>query len=75
MEGGDLLTLISKFNEQLPEDIAKFYIAEMVLAIESVHKLGPGSTDNRTIDYPCDMNHAWMLSSPLIPNKVMFTVI
>ena len=75
MEGGDLLTLISKFNEQLPEDIAKFYIAEMVLAIESVHKLGPGSTDSRMIDYPYDMNQVVMLSSPLIPNKVMFTVI
>ena len=48
LKGGDLLTLISKFNEQLPEDIAKFYIAEMVLAIESVHKLGPGSMDSLT---------------------------
>ena len=38
--GGDLLTLISKFDERLPENMAKFYIAEMVLAIESVHKMG-----------------------------------
>ena len=28
--GGDLLTLLSKFEDRLPEDMAKFYIAEMV---------------------------------------------
>ncbi|KAK3093861.1 hypothetical protein FSP39_021152 [Pinctada imbricata] len=37
--GGDLLTLLSKFEDRLPEDMAKFYIAEMVLAIHSLHKL------------------------------------
>lgn len=37
--GGDLLTLLSKFEERLPEDMAKFYIAEMVLAIHSLHML------------------------------------
>ena len=37
--GGDLLTLLSKFEDKLPEDMAKFYIIEMVLAIDSVHKL------------------------------------
>ncbi|XP_037947588.1 serine/threonine-protein kinase Genghis Khan isoform X3 [Teleopsis dalmanni] len=37
--GGDLLTLLSKFEDHLPEDMAKFYIAEMILAINSVHKL------------------------------------
>jgi len=37
--GGDLLTLLSKFEDRLPEDMAKFYIAEMVLAINSIHKL------------------------------------
>ncbi|XP_043918597.1 chitinase-like protein PB1E7.04c [Protopterus annectens] len=38
--GGDLLTLLSKFGEQIPEDMARFYLAEMVMAIASVHKLG-----------------------------------
>ncbi|KAM4619719.1 myotonin-protein kinase [Polymixia lowei] len=38
--GGDLLTLLSKFGDRLPEDMAKFYLAEMVLAIDSVHRLG-----------------------------------
>ncbi|XP_049786774.1 serine/threonine-protein kinase Genghis Khan [Schistocerca cancellata] len=37
--GGDLLTLLSKFEDRLPEDMAKFYIAEMVLAIGSIHDL------------------------------------
>lgn len=37
--GGDLLTLLSKFEDRLPEDMAKFYIAEMVLAIDSIHNL------------------------------------
>ncbi|ENN78391.1 hypothetical protein YQE_05191, partial [Dendroctonus ponderosae] len=37
--GGDLLTLLSKFEDRLPEDMARFYIAEMVLAIDSIHRL------------------------------------
>jgi serine/threonine-protein kinase MRCK len=37
--GGDLLTLLSKFEDRLPEEMTKFYIAEMILAIDSVHKL------------------------------------
>ncbi|XP_047508953.1 serine/threonine-protein kinase Genghis Khan isoform X4 [Pieris napi] len=37
--GGDLLTLLSKFEDRLPEDMARFYITEMVLAIQSVHEL------------------------------------
>ncbi|KAJ8981693.1 hypothetical protein NQ317_003414 [Molorchus minor] len=37
--GGDLLTLLSKFEDRLPEDMARFYIAEMVLAVDSIHKL------------------------------------
>ena len=38
--GGDLLTLLSKYDgEGLPEEMARFYIAEMVLAIHSLHAL------------------------------------
>ncbi|XP_063172780.1 serine/threonine-protein kinase MRCK gamma [Candoia aspera] len=37
--GGDLLTLLSKFEDRLPEDMACFYLAEMVLAINSLHQL------------------------------------
>lgn len=38
--GGDLLTLLSKFGDRIPEDMAQFYLAEMVMAIDSVHRLG-----------------------------------
>ncbi|XP_048738047.2 serine/threonine-protein kinase MRCK alpha-like isoform X4 [Ostrea edulis] len=37
--GGDLLTLLSKYEDRLPEDMARFYIAEMVLAIHSLHTM------------------------------------
>lgn len=39
MPGGDLLGLLIKLDI-FPEDFAKHYCAEMVLAIEEVHKLG-----------------------------------
>ncbi|TSK16128.1 Myotonin-protein kinase [Bagarius yarrelli] len=38
--GGDLLTLLSKFGDHIPEDMAQFYLAEIVMAIDSVHRLG-----------------------------------
>ncbi|XP_035523024.1 myotonin-protein kinase isoform X2 [Morone saxatilis] len=38
--GGDLLTLLSKFGDRIPEDMAQFYLAEMVMAIDCVHRLG-----------------------------------
>ena len=37
--GGDLLTLISKNDDRLDENMARFYVGEMVLAIESLHQL------------------------------------
>lgn len=38
--GGDLLTLLSKFEERIPAEMARFYLAEIVMAIDSVHQLG-----------------------------------
>ncbi|TFJ98001.1 leucine-rich repeat-containing protein 4B [Platysternon megacephalum] len=38
--GGDLLTLLSKFGDRIPLDMARFYLAEMVMAIDSIHRLG-----------------------------------
>lgn len=38
--GGDMLTMLSKFDDKIPEDIARFYVAEIVLAINSLHSLG-----------------------------------
>uniref|UniRef100_A0A2R5LLE3 non-specific serine/threonine protein kinase n=1 Tax=Ornithodoros turicata TaxID=34597 RepID=A0A2R5LLE3_9ACAR len=37
--GGDLLTLLSKFEDKFPEEMARFYIVEMILAIDSIHSL------------------------------------
>lgn len=37
--GGDLLTLLSRFEDRLPEEMTKFYIMEMIIAISSVHNL------------------------------------
>lgn len=37
--GGDLLTLLSKYEDHLPEEMAKFYLAEVVLAVNSIHKM------------------------------------
>ncbi|KAJ3021761.1 hypothetical protein HKX48_007836 [Thoreauomyces humboldtii] len=39
MPGGDLLSLLIKLDV-FDEDFAKHYVAEMILAIEEVHKLG-----------------------------------
>ncbi|XP_067413442.1 myotonin-protein kinase isoform X5 [Emydura macquarii macquarii] len=38
--GGDLLTLLSKFGDRIPLDMARFYLAEMVMAIDSLHRMG-----------------------------------
>lgn len=38
LPGGDLMSLLMN-NDIIPEDQAKLYIAEMVLAIEAVHEL------------------------------------
>ena len=39
--GGDLLTLLGKQeNEMLEEKVAKFYLAEIVLALHNLHELG-----------------------------------
>ncbi|CAD6193685.1 unnamed protein product [Caenorhabditis auriculariae] len=38
--GGDMLTLLSKFVDHIPESMARFYMSEMVLAIDSLHRLG-----------------------------------
>ncbi|KAF2869991.1 kinase-like domain-containing protein [Massariosphaeria phaeospora] len=39
LPGGDLMTMLIKY-EIFTEDITRFYMAELVLAIEAVHKLG-----------------------------------
>ncbi|CAI9717546.1 citron rho-interacting kinase-like isoform X1 [Octopus vulgaris] len=38
--GGDLLSLLSRYNDIFDEKMARFYLTEMVLAINAVHSLG-----------------------------------
>lgn len=39
LPGGDLMTMLIKY-EIFSEDITRFYMAELIMAIEAVHKLG-----------------------------------
>lgn len=38
MPGGDLVNLMSNYD--IPEKWAKFYIAEVVLALDGIHSMG-----------------------------------
>ncbi|XP_043925695.1 citron Rho-interacting kinase [Protopterus annectens] len=38
--GGDLLALLNRYDDQFDEEMARFYLAELVLAIHSLHQLG-----------------------------------
>lgn len=40
LPGGDLLALLNRYEEQFDESMAQFYLAELVLAIHSVHQMG-----------------------------------
>jgi protein-serine/threonine kinase len=39
LPGGDLMSLLIKYDT-FSEDVTRFYMAECVLALESIHKLG-----------------------------------
>ncbi|XP_054154350.1 serine/threonine-protein kinase Genghis Khan-like [Oppia nitens] len=38
--GGDLLTLLSKYDDNLPEDMCRFYTSQIILALSSLHEMG-----------------------------------
>ena len=39
LPGGDLMSLLIK-RDTLPEDVAHFYVAELSLALQSIHQMG-----------------------------------
>ncbi|XP_019362322.1 PREDICTED: citron Rho-interacting kinase isoform X3 [Gavialis gangeticus] len=40
LPGGDLLSLLNRYEDQLDESMVQFYLAELILAIQSVHQMG-----------------------------------
>ncbi|XP_038618359.1 citron Rho-interacting kinase isoform X4 [Tachyglossus aculeatus] len=40
LPGGDLLSLLNRYDDQIDEIMVQFYLAELVLAIHSVHQMG-----------------------------------
>jgi serine/threonine kinase 38 len=76
LQGGDLMTLLMR-KDVLTEDEARFYIAETILAIESVHKHNYIHRDLKPDNILLDRNghikltdfglckHAQIRSSPL----------
>lgn len=55
LPGGDLMSLLVK-KDTLSEDEARFYMAEMVLAVESVHKLNYTHRDLKPDNILIDKN-------------------
>ena len=39
LPGGDMMTMLIKYDT-FPEDVTRFYMAECICAIDSVHNLG-----------------------------------
>ncbi|XP_014905428.1 citron Rho-interacting kinase-like [Poecilia latipinna] len=40
LPGGDLMSLLNRYEDQFDESMAQFYLAELVEAIQTVHQLG-----------------------------------
>ncbi|KAL0610574.1 Citron rho-interacting kinase [Plecturocebus cupreus] len=38
--GGDLLSLLNRYDDQLDENLIQFYLVELILAVHSVHQMG-----------------------------------
>jgi len=38
--GGDLLNVMSQYDDILPEKVAQFYVAEIISGVEAIHRLG-----------------------------------
>lgn len=40
LPGGDLMSLLNRYEDHFDESMAQFYLAELVEAINTVHQLG-----------------------------------
>ncbi|KAL8517332.1 hypothetical protein ACS0TY_015536 [Phlomoides rotata] len=61
LPGGDIMTLLMR-EDTLSEKVAKFYIAQTVLAIESIHKHNYIHRDIKPDNLPLDKNGHMKLS-------------
>lgn len=48
LPGGDLMALMNRYEDQLDESMAQFYLAELVQAIHSFHQMGYVHRYNKT---------------------------
>ena len=70
LPGGDLMSLLMK-RDILNEDEARFYAAELVLAIESVHKLNCIHRDIKPDNVLIDINGHIKLSDFGLSKKIV----
>lgn len=49
LPGGDLMALMNRYEDQLDESMAQFYLAELVQAIHSLHQMGYVHRYNHTL--------------------------
>lgn len=73
LQGGDLMNLLM-IRDILPEDDAKFYAAELVMAIESVHQLKCIHRDLKPDNVLIDKNGHIKLSDFGLSKKVDFSM-
>lgn len=64
LPGGDLMTMLIKYDT-FSEDVTRFYMAECILAIEAVHKLG---FIHRLVPLTLHEGIRVLLASPVISN-------
>ena len=73
--GGDLMTLLMK-KDILTEDESKFYIAELILAVDSVHKMNYIHRDLKPDNILIDNNgHLKLSDFGLCKNAVLILLL